>query len=81
MQKLNHVLGLVKAHRLTLYSDLRACAMRAGQKGKLFSLMHGIICTGNNNLIAGVPGLLHLILEIQHHLVHRIHLKARDWEP
>lgn len=61
---------------LTLYPDLPAGAVRAWQQGKLFSLVHGIICTSNNNLIPGFPGLLHFILQIQHHLVHSIHLEA-----
>ena len=61
---------------LTLYLDLPAGAVRAGQQGELFSLVHGVVCAGNYNLISRSPGLLHFILQIQHHLVHSIHLEA-----
>ncbi|TNN50011.1 hypothetical protein EYF80_039819 [Liparis tanakae] len=53
---------------LTLYPDLRAAAVSAGQQGKLFSLVHGVVCAGNDNLIPGLPGLLHFVLQVQHHL-------------
>ena len=70
----------LKAHTpilsLTLYPDLPAGAVRAGQQGKLFSLVHGVVCAGNHNLTPGLPGLLHFILQIQHHLVHSIYLEA-----
>lgn len=65
---------------LTLYPDLPAVAVRAGQQGKLFRLVHGVVCAGNYNLIPGSPGLLHFILQVQHHLVHSIHLEAWDGE-
>lgn len=61
---------------LTLYPDLPACAVRAGQQGKLLSLVHGVVCAGNYDLIPRFPGLLHFILQVEHHLVHSIHLKA-----
>ena len=74
----------LKAHTpilsLTLYPDLPAGAVRAGQQGKLFSLVHGVVCAGNHNLTPGLPGLLHFILQIQHHLVHSIYLEAWDRE-
>ena len=67
-------------HSLTLYLDLPAGAVRAGQQGELFSLVHRVVCASNYNFIPGSPGLLHFILQIQHHLVHSIHLEAWDWE-
>lgn len=65
---------------LTLYPDLPAAAVRAGQHSKLFSLVHGVVRAGNYYLIPGLPGLLHFILQVQHHLVHSIHLEAWDGE-
>lgn len=47
---------------LTLYPDLPAGAVRTWQQGKLFSLMHGVVCTGNYNAIPRFPGLLHIML-------------------
>ncbi len=61
---------------LTLYPDLPAGAVRAEQQSKLFCLVHGIVCAGNYNLIPRLPGLLHFILQIQHDLVHSIHLET-----
>lgn len=60
---------------LTLYPDLPAAAARAGQQSKLFSLVHRVVCAGDYDLIAGFPGL-HFILQVQHDLVHGIHLEA-----
>lgn len=61
---------------LTLYPNLPAGAVGAGQQGELFSLMHGIVCAGYYNLVSRFPGLLHFILQVQHHLVHSVHLEA-----
>lgn len=65
---------------LTLYPDLSAGTLRTWQQCKLFSLVHGVVCAGNYNLISRFPGLMHLILQVKHHLIHSIHLEARDWE-
>lgn len=68
--------GKLQLFSLTLYPDLPAGAVRTGQQGKLFGLVHGVVCAGNDNTIPSSPGVLHLILQVQHHLVHSIHLKA-----
>ena len=63
---------------LTLDQDLPAGAVGAGQQGELLRLVHGVVGAGNHDLVARLPGLLHLVLQVQHHLVHSVDLKARD---
>lgn len=61
---------------LTLNSDLSAGAVGAGKECELLCLMHGIVSTGNHNMVPGLPGV-YIILQVEDYLVHSIHLEPR----
>lgn len=62
---------------LTLYPELCFGAVGAGQQCELFGLVHGIISTGHHDPVSWPPAA-HVVLYVQDHLVHHVHLESRN---
>lgn len=60
---------------LTLHPDLLPAAVRAREQGELLRLVHGVVGAGHHHPFARTPAA-HVVLQVQHYLVHRVHLEA-----